>query len=151
LRILIVEDDQNKRRQLRTAVESAINEPNVREAYSYRGGLSELIEWTPDVVLLDMTLPTYDVSATDSGGRTRIFGGRDVLQEMQRRGINSSVVLVTQFESFGEGTKRKTLNELTQELQQSFPDIFRNAVYYHPAQANWKTEIEKILKEIHDS
>lgn len=146
MRVLIVEDDPNKRRQLRQAVEATAQGVAVREATSYRSGMVALAEWCPDIVLLDMTLPTFDVTATDSGGRTRIFGGRDVLLEMQRNGLKARVFLVTQFESFGEGSKRRTLKELGEELASTFPDVFRGTIYYHPAQSDWKVEVDRALR-----
>lgn len=148
MKILIIEDDLNKRQQLKALAESGVVTADVREESSYRGGVKALVDWKPDIVLLDMTLPTYDVTTTDSGGRTRIFGGRDVLTEMKRRSIVSKVVLVTQFENFGEADKRVTLPELSRELSLAFPGLFVDAVYYHASRADWKSQIETLLIEL---
>ncbi len=144
-RVLIIEDDPNKSTVLRAAVAAGFPEVTIREERSYRSGVYALVTWHPNVVLLDMTLPTFDVTTTEPGGRPRIFGGKEVLQEMTRRQIRAATILVTQFESFGEGEKQRSLQELTAELAEKFAENFVGTVYYHPAHASWKAEIERLL------
>jgi hypothetical protein len=71
-----------------------------------------------------MTMPTYDVTPSERGGRTRVFGGREILRAIARRKLPARVIVVTQFESFGEGKQKKTLSELSQELRRDFPDNY---------------------------
>jgi len=49
----------------------------------------------PDLVLLDMSMPTFDMTDKDKGGRHRGFGGRDILEDIARRGASTKVVIVT--------------------------------------------------------
>lgn len=108
---------------------------------SYQTGLKEVERGQADWVVLDMTMPTYDVTPSERGGRTRFFGGREILRAIARRKLPARVIVVTQFESFGEGKQKKTLSELSQELRRDFPDNYVDTVFYHPAQTEWREKL----------
>jgi CheY-like chemotaxis protein len=146
--VLIIEDDPNKLRQISDHIRSLAPSATISERSSYQSGLREIVAEPPELILLDMSMPTYDISPTERGGRTRVYAGRDVLREMQRRGIGSKVIVVTQFESFGEGPTRKTLPELTAELRRGFPENYVTTVYYHPAQSDWKSQLSAAVYEL---
>lgn len=145
MKILIVEDDPHKSRELMLFVSNVLTVSNIVERQSFQSGLKQAINDSPDLILLDMTMPTFDVSLTDKGGRTRTYAGRDILVELRRRHLTSKVIIVTQFESFGEGHEKKTLNELKAELRSDFPTNYIATVYYHPAATNWKRELEELI------
>jgi len=146
MRILIVEDDLNKLRHLEQCLVTAYPHAEIIRARSYQSGLKSALSVTPSFIVLDMTLPTYDVSTTESGGRPRPFAGREILSEVARKVGRGKVIVVTQFETFGEGTQKKTLAELDAELQAAFPELYIGAVYYHPAQSEWETSLRKLAE-----
>ena len=45
-------------------------------AKSFHGGMKTIIEERPDIVFLDMTMPNFDRTVTDDGGRPHAFAGR---------------------------------------------------------------------------
>ena len=146
--VLIVEDDKKKAKHLFDHVRRTIPQADIEERSSYRSGLREIVDSLPDIVILDMSMPTFDVSNRDRGGRTRAYAGRDILEEMQRRKITGKVIVVTQFETFGEGEERKTLDQLKSELADDFRGTYCGAVYYHPAQSNWQEELTVLICRI---
>ena len=93
-------------------------------------------------------MPTFDVSPTDKGGRTRAYAGRDILREIRRKHLSPKVIIVTQFESFGEGQEKKTLEELKQELSGEFPANYVATVYYHLAIMGWKRDLAQIIESL---
>lgn len=142
MRVLIVEDDPNKLEQLVAAIADGIEHATIVQRRSYQSGLREALCDPPfEIIVADMTLPTYDVTSTESGGRTRVYGGKEILRELARRRVPSRVVIVTQFESFGQGDQRKTLHELSEELAQEHSGTYHGTVFYHPAQTGWRTEL----------
>jgi CheY-like chemotaxis protein len=143
--VLIVEDDENKSRQLSEFIRKSLTDAVVTERRSYRSGLYHIVHSELSLILLDMSMPTFDVSSQERGGRTRAYGGRDILDEMRRRKITTRVIVVTQFETFGEGADRTTLAELDSELKASFPGNYLGSVYYHPAQSNWQDDLRRIM------
>jgi CheY-like chemotaxis protein len=144
MKVAIIEDDVNKRSQIRDLVVATLP-AKVLEARSFNSGRKIILLERPDIVLLDMSMPTFDVSQADKGGRHRAFGGRDVLDEITRRGCTSKVIIVTQFDIFGDGSDRKTLDELKNELEQAYPQSYVGAVYYHPALSSWQRELSQLL------
>lgn len=144
-RILLVDDDPNKARQIRSFLSSEVPDAQVEERRSFQSGLKEALLSPPDLMLLDMTMPTYDVSGKETGGVERRYAGVEVLRRLQRKGIRIPVVVVTQFEKFGEGEELVTLEELRADLQDRFSESFRGAVFYQAANSEWKTELHDVL------
>ena len=68
-----------------------------------------------------MTIPTYDISPIEQGGRAQAFGGEMLLHEMKRRHIMSKAIVVTQFDLFGKDEDEITLIDLDLRLMKQFP------------------------------
>ena len=147
LNILLVEDDENKRLQLITALNEMPEVGRVLDVHSYKSGLRELISGSDfDLVMLDMTLPMFDVGPDEPGGATRLYAGRDLLRQMQKRALSAPVVVVTQYTAFGEGSDRLTLDELDVELRGRHPRQYIGHVSYDAVQVGWRRKLSDIVK-----
>lgn len=104
---------------------------------SYQSGLAAAIGLRPDLIVLDMTLPTYDVAPGEKGWKTRAFAGEEILHEIRRRKVGCPAVVLTQFESFGEGADKLTLEQLAERLDAEFGNSFLGAIYYQRSEARW--------------
>src|SRR4051812_46162759 len=109
--VLVVDDDDHKRDVLVALVKEKVPFANVDEAKSYQHGMRSIEERHPDLIVLDMHMPTYVVSERETGGRPKVLAGREIIREIQRKRIKTRVVVVTQFETFGEGKEALTLQE----------------------------------------
>ena len=98
-----------------------------------------------DFVLLDMSLPTFDIRQGEDGFQVDAFAGRELLTEMDRKGVKVDTAVITMFETFGEGGDLMTLEELDKELVQKFPSVYRGAIYYNSSEINWKESLRKLL------
>ncbi len=147
MNVLVIEDDPNKLTQIKEFITRNEYEFNVEEAHSYQSGLKKALELRPDIVLLDMSLPTYDVSVKEKGGRPRSFGGRDILCEMRRKNIKSKAIVVTQFEDFQDEKESKNLDALKAQLLKEFKDNYAGAVFYQPSGIEWESELKDIIEE----
>jgi CheY-like chemotaxis protein len=147
MNILIIEDDQNKLKQLHSFIERERNDAQVEVRRSYQSGLAAIIEGGHDLVILDVSMTTYDQSPTESGGRKRPFAGREILRHMSRRNIETPVVVVTQFPRFGEGDESMSLKELMAQLEQSAFSNYLGTIYYSAEEANWESKMREILKK----
>jgi CheY-like chemotaxis protein len=147
VRILVIEDDDQKLGHIVKFAEEHFVDPQIDEAKSFAGGRAKLLSHNFDLVLLDMTLPVFDVTPTETGYETMFFAGRDLLREMSRKEIVCPTIVVTQFEQFGENEDRMTLQELTQQLSEQFSGNYVGTVYYHPSQDDWQGEIVRLLPE----
>jgi CheY-like chemotaxis protein len=139
MRVLLVEDDENKRSQVSAFVRETAPHIQLEIARSLQSGLAIVrASPAPDLILLDMTLPTYDVGPDEPGGQIHPLGGRQFLAQMDRFDINVPVVVVTQFETFDEDRDAMTLRDLDVELRKRFANVYKGTVYYHAAIADWK-------------
>ena len=146
MKVLIIEDDRNKLNRLKSFMHARWPRLEIREEYSYQTGLDHLISNKVDLVLLDMSLPTYPISEAEPGGRTRIYGGKEILRQMQRRQISVPTVVVTQFESFGDETESAMqLGELKQLLTNRFAGIYLGTAYYDATMDKWEEELSELV------
>ena len=148
MRVLLVEDDENKRSQMIRLLREDSAIQDVEISASYIGGVDRVLGGAFDLVVLDMTLPTYEVTADEEGGRPRAFGGRDILRQMKRRGIITPVIVVTQFDKFGDSGESKTREELDRELAEAHPKNYRGMVYYNSALEGWKDELTNAIEGV---
>lgn len=148
MKILVVEDDENKRAQLTQFLHRSFPQAQGDEARSLQSGLRLIRQNPPDLVLLDMTLPNYDAAFDEPGGQTHIFGGREFLRQMDRFDIIVPVIVVTQFETFGKDPHEIGLSELDSELKADHSNVYRGCVYYHAAIHGWEEKLEALMRGV---
>lgn len=145
MRILLIEDDQNKCEQIARFVGAELPDAELVIRHSFQSGLKEAILCTPNLVLLDMTMPSYEVGPREPGGRERRYAGREILRQLSRRGIRVQVVVITQYEQFEEDGDTVRLPELVAELKAEYPEIFIDAVFYQAANTTWVGQLRALL------
>lgn len=151
MKILLIEDDYEKAQRISEFVLSEFEGSNVDIARSFNSGLRALIANASriDIVLLDMSMPSFDVSPEEpTGGSPESFAGEDLLAQMRLRGLHIPTVISTMFDSFGEGSNRMSLSQLTKRLETKFSPFYRGCVYYNAAQSGWQVALKKIMAEI---
>ncbi|WP_460140199.1 response regulator transcription factor [Pseudomonas sp. S2_E01] len=146
--ILIVEDNNHKREKIIGFIKDNFPLWSVSEAHSFTAGCQRVLENVYDVILLDMSLPTYDKSATESGGRFRTFGGREIARKVMRRKIESKVLFITQFESFSERGHSQTLESIDKELLVECGAAYLGLIYYDSSKSIWKEKISLALRSL---
>jgi len=147
MRILLVEDDINKVAQISEVVRHACPQAEFTVRRSFQSGLREIIEHCPDILLLDMTMPNYDVGAREPGGKERRYAGREILRQIERRKLAPSVIVITQYEQFEENGQQVTLQELISTLHRRFATSFLGAVYYQAGSTDWIDELRRYLSD----
>ena len=148
MKILIVEDDQNKMRQMTTFLSSQKDVSKIVEARSYNSGMRELIKKEVDVVILDMSLPTFDTTVEESGGRPRSYAGKDILSQLVKKKIEVPSIVVTQFDYFGEGEGKTSLKELHSDLNRDFSVIYKGTVFYSASSDDWQQQLRELLNNV---
>jgi CheY-like chemotaxis protein len=139
--ILIAEDEDSKLTRLREFVSEAFPNDEVREARSVRGTIDALQEKAPDLLLLDMSLPTYDIAAGESGGRPQGFGGIEVVRHMERDEIRVPTLVVTQHPVIPKDGKLVDLKDIEKMVRDETPDNFRGLIYYDTVSGGWKKDL----------
>jgi CheY-like chemotaxis protein len=96
-----------------------------------------IVRTRPAIVLLDMSVPTFDVSEREDGGTPQRLGGRDILRQLQERGLPVPCLVITQFDSFGDGKNSLTAEQLDRQMAAEHPDTYLGMVGYDPASSGW--------------
>ena len=137
MKILVIEDDINKWTAISDFLQS-YNGIEFSHQASYHTGMRALTKDNFDLLLLDMSMPVYDM---ETDARPLALAGRDILFQLRRRKISIQVIVMTQYEDF-DGL---SLLSLDRELQKEFPQLYKGFVYYNLIQDSWKETLYKLL------
>jgi CheY-like chemotaxis protein len=146
--ILLVEDEAPKRDHIERFLRGLDSEMTITVARSVNSALDALEEQLPNLLLLDMSLPTFDVGGRESGGRPQGFGGIEILRYMLLAEINCPTIVITGYEAFSrEAGKPVELSQLRAELEKEFPHFLRGVLHYNSTYDEWRTTLGKTLAE----
>lgn len=143
MRVLVVDDEASKRRQVVTLLRTLALVDVIDEASSYQGALEQLRNNSFDWVVLDMRLTTFDMTAADAGGTPRKFGGDEVLRKMTRRGITAKVIVLTQYSLFRESGDI-LLDNLKERLRQRYA-VFVDLIPFQHSNNEWQIRLAALI------
>lgn len=150
MKILIIEDDLNKLANVEAYLKKYFSNKQVSYMldvkHSYQSGLEMIIQNTYDLLLLDMSLPNFDIDEKSDGGNPLSRGGELILYEMDILGIDIATLVITQHDDF-EGESLESINE---EYKNNFSSFYIGYVFYSAIESNWKKDLEKKLNEVLD-
>jgi len=147
MKILLIEDHPLKQAQINKFVLEKFIDCEIETKNSYISGLKELkINHNKyDVLLLDISMPNYDISSEDSGGDWMPLAGKNILKEMYLRDISTKAIVITMHGSYDDGTK---ITDLDRDLQKEFSDNYIGYVYYSQINEDWKENLYRLLNTI---
>jgi len=146
MRILIVEDDKTKSARLQSFLKTKYPDEIPQFERSYQGGLARVELETFDLILMDMSLPTFNARPSVRLGRPRAFGGYDIMRKMHKKGLVAKIVIVSALEKFGEGDARMTFEEITEKCEDEFPELYAGAVFFKQSDSRWERRLGNILR-----
>ena len=144
-KVILIEDDKKKIEDIRAFLKDTYNLTDLVVEESYQSGLRDLITNTYDLLLLDMSIPTWDKSPISTGGNYQKFGGWMILKELIRKNKMIKTILITMFDDFGESDRSITLDQINSLLKSEFADKYLGAVYYSSREVIWKEELKSII------
>ncbi len=143
MEVLIIDDSDFKVTDLESYLKQRFEALRVVAKRSYQSGLKEVLSNGYDLVMLDMSMPTFDTSFQERGHRFRNFAGKEILIEMERKAINAKTIIVTQFDTFPDGTELSTLHL---EMKRRFQRNYIGSVFYDASVSEWKGDLDGLLK-----
>ncbi len=97
MRILVVEDDEFKAADLLRILMVILPDATVTRAASVTSALRAISSNRFDLIVLDMSLPTFDLSGPGGGGSPQGQGGIELLRLARRINVLAQYIIVTQF------------------------------------------------------
>lgn len=147
MKILIVEDQNEKSNDIeRFSRECFTDISEITVKQSLRSGLKEIVGNNDyNLIFLDMSMPNFDPSPDDPlGGTPESFAGQEFLAQMKLRGISTSVIIITQYQTFAEG--QIDLDSIDNYLAYEYHNFYLGAVYYSSADKDWEGNLLKIIE-----
>ncbi|RYY00600.1 response regulator [bacterium] len=147
MKILFIEDHPYKQGQVLGFLSEKYPKSLVTTRNSYNSGLKELKQnYTDyDLLLLDISMPNYDISAEESGGDFLPLAGKLILKEMYLREIPTQVIVVTMHGSFEDGTK---MIDLHNDLKNEFSENYVGYVYFSAVSTDWKNQLKTLIDKL---
>ncbi len=147
MKVLLVEDYEEKANNIMAFLAQEFPNFEVERCTAYNTAQETIFE-NPDrydLILLDMSMTTYDLGDDASGGKPEPTAGRDLLEGMFLREITTPVIVVTMYNVFG----RKELSAFHKELLADFPQNYKDYVFYSTQRNDWKKDLKtKINKAL---
>lgn len=143
-KLLIVEDLPEKADELRKVVTKNFSDITIVEKSSYHSAIEEIYCNYKEyfLILLDISMSTYDVNIEENGGVPEALAGKRILDGMYLRDIPTKVKVVTMFESF-DG---KSINQLDKELREDNPDSYDGFIFFSFKKSDWKKQLVEYIK-----
>lgn len=146
--IYIIEDNTLKAQKVLSFLEQSTTGISSKKIFSsFQSGLRAIEDSPPELVILDMTLPTFDRRPNSREGRVRPLGGYELMRKMRLKKIFSPVIVLTQLESFGEAEDEVSFEEITSRCEREFPEFFVGSVYFDQSEINWRTHLELLIEK----
>jgi CheY-like chemotaxis protein len=146
MKILLVEDEESKRLQVTELLKQRFDDSEIVEARSLNSGLKSVAASQYDLIIVDMTMPTFDIGSDEEGGRPQAYGGREMLRYIARKGIATPVIVLTQFDRFGKVPDQHSIEELDGELRRDHATNYVGSIRYNVAVDTWRSELVKAIQ-----
>jgi CheY-like chemotaxis protein len=145
LLIYLIEDDNLKSGKIIPFLRSIGEGAKIEHFRSYQSGLKGVEARLPDLLILDMTLPTFDMSGISRHGRPRSLGGYEIMRKMKRRGMFCPVFVISALETFGDGKTKISFDEIGQRCLDEFPMMFTGAAFFSLTSEKWKEPLRQAV------
>ena len=145
-RILLVEDYEEKAKDIRKFIQEKFPYVTLYNCSSYNSAQEMIFEAEQgyDLILLDMSMSTFDHNDDARGGLPAPAAGQNILEGMYLRNISTPVIVVTMYNVFG----RKELATFDKELKEQYPENYRSYVFYSAQKGDWRSKLEQQIKNI---
>ena len=148
MKILFVEDENIKRRDIMNYLSTDLNINDIDVVHSLMGGMLALKKKNYKMVLLDMSLPLYDINGEDEEiNEFEAFGGIEILDEIERKELDVKVLVITAFDVIEDDTKKIRLDQLDNQMKENYARFYLVCIHYDQSSLEWKYELKKYLKE----
>lgn len=143
LNALIVEDDAGKLAKIHAFTKDYLKSVQITSTTSFHGCIETLESQTFDLILLDMSLPNFDIAIDVEIDGGHQFGGKAILRHIKRKRLAARVIVITAYETFDKG--RTTLTQIHKELSRDYTANYLNTIHFDSATSTWQRELLREL------
>jgi CheY-like chemotaxis protein len=146
MRILLVEDEEHKRDEMKQCVQEVHGfPPELVDGVST--AVLRVMETDYDLIILDMALPTFGDSADDKNkGHDQAQGGIEILRALKLAKKSTKVIIVTQYPDFYIGGNKVKLKDSPKVILDKYNQNVIGAILYHYKSKSTLQRIMSILR-----
>lgn len=141
MKILIVEDDALKMKDVQHFVEQVCDGIVIDTAGSYAHAVSLCYNVIYDFVILDMNIPRYDRHDHDKSIIPN--GGEMIVRELASENIRFKFVFLSQYETIGD----ESIESFDYRMKTYCPDTYCGFVFFEVNDDGWKDQLLKIINQ----
>jgi CheY-like chemotaxis protein len=145
--VLLVEDDEFKAADIAKVLSDSLPDADVQRAMSVTSALRAMTNDTYSVVILDMSLPTFELTGPGGGGSPQGQGGLEVLRLARRLGNRSPFVIVTQYPDIDLDGRDVPLLAASKALHKFGVDV-KKCILYEFDGDSWRAQLRECLSEL---
>jgi CheY-like chemotaxis protein len=148
MKLLLVEDDEFKATDIAKVLADSLPGALVERATSVTSALRAMTKDRFSLVLLDMSLPTFDLSGPGGGGSPQGQGGVEVLRLAHRLENRSSFVIVTQYPDVEIDGHDVPLSRAARALRSRFHVDVKDCILYEFDGDTWREPLRDCLRSL---
>ena len=145
-KILLVEDVHDKSEKIKKCISTYFVDAVIFVCTSYHSALKEIYEHYQEysLILLDMSMSTYDQNVEEFGGVPEAMAGKRILEGMFLREIPTKVIVVTMYDNFGgEGIK-----QLDKDFSVDYAENYIGYVFFSFNKSDWQKQLIDKMKQV---
>ena len=141
MKILVVEDDQLKMKDIQHFVKEELEGVYVDCAESYAVAVKMCYSVIYDFVVLDMNIPRYD--KTDNDNSIIYNGGEMIVRELVSEDVFVKFAFVSGYETVGD----ESIASFDERMRRYCPNTYCGFVFFEVNDDGWKQSLGSILKK----
>jgi CheY-like chemotaxis protein len=148
MKVLLVEDDEFKATDILKVLEESFAHDQVLRAMSVTSAMKAISNETFTVIVLDMSLPTFELSGPGGGGSPQGQGGLEVLRLARRLRNASPFIVVTQYPDIELDGNDIPLAIAAKALRARFDVDVKACLLYEFDGDNWRAPFRQRVLEL---
>lgn len=149
MNVLLVEDEDPKKDAVLAVIAREFPEIRTNIARSVRSAIASIRSTTPNLLLLDMSLPTFDISPGEPGGRPQGSGGIEIMRFLDMQDIALPTIVLTGYDAFSKTDGRRIgFEALREELARDFPDFFCGIIHFDSITGEWMDHFRLLVAKV---
>lgn len=144
MKLLLVEDDEHKMNNIISYIDTLNKEIVVVTARSVESGVQAAVDSQYDLILLDMTIPNFDITDKSDGGKSYKNGGEIIVKELLDEDVVFRCAVITQYETFNN----ETIDQISQRIRQLCGNDYLGYVKYSTNTESWREELNDLIKYV---
>ncbi|KZY33843.1 hypothetical protein A3754_19080 [Alcanivorax sp. HI0083] len=138
MQLLIVEDDTFKYSRIERLAKDSVPEIEIFRADSVCDAVNYLNEKSPDIIILDMSLPSHSPKAGEGTPLAMPAGGVEVIMEIDYLGKNDiPVMILTQYADIQIENDYFSIDDAGMELRKNYSFSNLEVVFYEDGSEEW--------------